>query len=324
MVSLITTPTLLWASGVYLLWQNKKSCECFIYRDDIGQRQGIKGYEEQAMINKFHWPHERYFGSYSALVLRRGFKVFTRSCNTCHAMTQNKYDFLIKKAFRQGELGEIVKELAPVNPGHWYIKGWFRHEWMDRPKRISDYMFSPYISPDHARSANGGLFPSDLSRIGISKPGGPAYVYNIMTGYHYEPPFGIDVPEGKHFNPYFKHMIIGMPRPLYDGMMEYDDGTPASTPQMAYDVAEFCHFMAAKDNLEYRIAWLKFFMMIVISFPFCYFRFKIAKTAMLSMRVELYNVSDGYRKYKYFNRFYKLKRSFGWMRQHPSNFFIGK
>ena len=82
-------------------------------------------------------------------------------------------------------------------------------------------MFSPYISPDHARSANGGLYPSDLSRIGISKPGGPAYVYNVMTGYHYDPPYGVDVPEGKHFNPYFRHMIIGMPRPLYDGMMDY-------------------------------------------------------------------------------------------------------
>jgi ubiquinol-cytochrome c reductase cytochrome c1 subunit len=74
------------------------------------------------------------------------------------------------------------------------------------------------------------LFPRDLSRIAISKAGGPAYVYNIMTGYHYSPPFGIDVPEGKHFNPYFSHMIIGMPRPLYDGMIEYPDGTPASTP----------------------------------------------------------------------------------------------
>jgi ubiquinol-cytochrome c reductase cytochrome c1 subunit len=29
-------------------------------------------------------------------------------------------------------------------------------------------------------------------------------------------------------------MIIGMPRQLYDGMMKYEDGTPASTPQMVY------------------------------------------------------------------------------------------
>jgi ubiquinol-cytochrome c reductase cytochrome c1 subunit len=38
------------------------------------------------------------------------------------------------------------------------------------------------------------------------------YIYNIMTGYHYEPPYGMDVPKGKHYNPYFDHMIIGMAR----------------------------------------------------------------------------------------------------------------
>lgn len=324
MVTLLKTPALIWATGVCLWLANKEKCKCWLYRDDIGMRRGIKGYEEQAMIDKFHWPFESYFGTHSALTIRRGFKVFSRTCNTCHSMLANKYDYLIKKAFKQNELGNIVKEMAPVSPGHWYIKGYFRHEWEERDKKISDYMFSPYISPDHARTANGGLYPSDLSRMGISKPGGPAYIYNVMTGYHYEPPFGIDVPEGKFFNPYYKHMIIAMPRPLYDGMMEYDDGTPASTPQMAYDVAEFCHFMATKDNLEYRIAWLKLFLMFATLAPFMYFRVKVARTSLFHIRLENYNVADGYRKYKYFSRFYKVKRSYGWKRNHPRALFIGK
>jgi len=34
----------------------------------------------------------------------------------------------------------------------------------------------------------------------------------MLTGYHYNAPFGLDVPEGKYFNPYAHHMIIGMPR----------------------------------------------------------------------------------------------------------------
>jgi ubiquinol-cytochrome c reductase cytochrome c1 subunit len=42
-----------------------------------------------------------------------------------------------------------------------------------------------------------------------------------MTGYHFKAPYGMDVPKGKHFNPYFDHMIIGMPRQLYDGMLDY-------------------------------------------------------------------------------------------------------
>ena len=42
--------------------------------------------------------------------------------------------------------------------------------------------------------------------------GGLNYIYNVLTGYHYKAPHGMDVPKGKHFNPYFDHMIIGMPR----------------------------------------------------------------------------------------------------------------
>ena len=34
------------------------------------------------------------------------------------------------------------------------------------------------------------------------RPGGINYIYNIMTGYYFKPPYGIDVPKGKHFNPY--------------------------------------------------------------------------------------------------------------------------
>ena len=119
-------------------------------------------------------------------------------------------------------------------------------------------------------------------------------------------------------------MIIGMPRPLYDGMMEYDDGTPASTPQMSYDVSEFIHFMSSKDNLEYRIAWLKVYMICLTVYPFLYWRFRSARGSMWHLRVELYNVSDGYKKYKYFMRFYKVKRAFGWLRAHPRAFNIGK
>ena len=34
------------------------------------------------------------------------------------------------------------------------------------------------------------------------RPGGINYIYNIMTGYHFKAPYGIDVPKGKYFNPY--------------------------------------------------------------------------------------------------------------------------
>ena len=47
---------------------------------------------------------------------------------------------------------------------------------------------------------------------------------------------------------YFDHMVIGMPRQLHDGMLEFEDGTPASTPQMANDVANFITFMQRRTG----------------------------------------------------------------------------
>lgn len=43
-------------------------------------------------------------------------------------------------------------------------------------------------------------------------------------------------------------MIIGMPRQLHDGMLDFEDGTPASTPQMANDVANFIFFMQRRSG----------------------------------------------------------------------------
>lgn len=42
-----------------------------------------------------------------------------------------------------------------------------------------------------------------------------------------------------------------MARVLYDGLVEYEDGTPATTSQMAKDVVEFLNF-AAEPEMDQR------------------------------------------------------------------------
>ena len=123
-------------------------------------------------------------------------------------------------------------------------KGDYFQEWDYRQRVIHDRIWPPYFTMHQAKGANGGLWPKDLSKANSHMPGHINYSYNLMTGYHYNPPFGLDVPEGKYFNPYYDHMIIGMPPQLHDGMIEYDDGTPASAPQMAHDVSEYLSFIA--------------------------------------------------------------------------------
>jgi ubiquinol-cytochrome c reductase cytochrome c1 subunit len=123
----------------------------------------------------------------------------------------------------------MVREAFSIHPAHHHFKQFYYQEWDERDRHIHDRMYSPYFSQDQAKNANGGVWPTDFSKIRL-RPGGICYIYNILTGYHYKPPFGMDVPKGKAFNPYFDHMIIGMTRQLVDGLVEYADGTPSSTP----------------------------------------------------------------------------------------------
>jgi len=53
-----------------------------------------------------------------------------------------------------------------------------------------------------------------------------------------------------NYNPYFPGGAISMARVLFDGLVEYDDGTPATTSQMAKDVSTFLHWAAEPEHDE--------------------------------------------------------------------------
>jgi len=116
-----------------------------------------------------------------------------------------------------------------------------------RPGKLSDYMPAPYKNDEAARAANNGALPPDLSLIVKARHGGCDYVFSLITGYPEENPPGAHVASGLNFNPYFPGTGIGMARVLYDGLVEYDDGTPATTSQMAKDVVEFLNWSAEPE-----------------------------------------------------------------------------
>jgi hypothetical protein len=76
------------------------------------------------------------------------------------------------------------------------------------------------------------------------------YVYSLLTGY-VDPPPGVEIREGLNYNPYFPGGAISMGRVLYDGLVEFDDGTPATTSQMAKDVTTFLAW-ASEPELDQR------------------------------------------------------------------------
>jgi ubiquinol-cytochrome c reductase cytochrome c1 subunit len=100
-------------------------------------------------------------------------------------------------------------DIFSISPGHHHFKQYYFQEWEERSRYIHDHIYSYYLSQDHAKNMNGGVWPTDFSKIRF-RPGGINYIYNILTGYHYKAPYGLDVPTGKYFNPYFDHMVIGM------------------------------------------------------------------------------------------------------------------
>jgi ubiquinol-cytochrome c reductase cytochrome c1 subunit len=137
-----------------------------------------------------------------------------------------------------------------------------------RPGKLSDYIPKPYKNDEAARAANNGALPPDLSLMVKARHGGCNYIFSLLTGYPDEPPAGATVQAGLNFNPYFPgtgetpspislrlSMLmagtgIAMARVLYDGLVEYEDGTPASTSQMAKDVVEFLNWAAEPEMDE--------------------------------------------------------------------------
>jgi len=55
--------------------------------------------------------------------LRRGFKVFSRTCQGCHGAMHQKYDLLVDKGFTQIELRNKMVYLPKIHPAHQKYRG---------------------------------------------------------------------------------------------------------------------------------------------------------------------------------------------------------
>ncbi|KAL1896192.1 cytochrome c1 [Ceratocystis pirilliformis] len=173
--------------------------------------------------------------------LRRGFQVYREVCASCHSLSRIPYRSLVGTVLTVDE----AKAMAEENeyPGEPNEQGDIEM----RPGKLSDYLPSPYKNEEAARFANGGALPPDLSLIVKARHGGCDYIWSLLTGYPDEPPAGAQVAPGMNFNPYFPGTGIAMARVLFDGLVEYEDETPATTSQMAKDVVEFLNWAAEPE-----------------------------------------------------------------------------
>ena len=203
------------------------------------------------------------FGRFDRAQLQRGFKVFKEVCANCHSARFIAFRNLSDKGGPEFT-PEEVKALAAT----YTVKDGpdANGDMFDRPALPADRIPSPFANDEAARAANGGALPPDLSLITkaragwygtfnqlINGIGGPQYVYSVLTGFE-DPPseLAAEQPEGKYYNKYFANgHWIGMPPPLTDDQVTFDDGTKATVDQMAQDVSAFLAW-TAEPKMEER------------------------------------------------------------------------
>ncbi|MDJ0447358.1 cytochrome c1 [Methylocystis sp. JR02] len=206
------------------------------------------------------WSFAGALGSYDKAQLRRGFKVYKEVCSTCHSIKMLAFRNLSQPGgpeFSEKEVADLaatykVKD-GPNDTGDYF----------DRPARPSDHFPPPFANEQAARAAMSGAYPPDMSVLAKARGYGrgfPTFLFDALPGFSYqehgvdyiasllkgygEPPHGVQIPEGQFYNAYMPGNRIGMPPPLSDGAVTYDDGAPQTVDQYAKDVTAFMMWVA--------------------------------------------------------------------------------
>ncbi|KAF7237191.1 Cytochrome c1, heme protein, mitochondrial [Varanus komodoensis] len=195
--------------------------------------------------------------------VRRGFEVYKQVCSACHSIEYVAYRNLVGVSHTEAEAKALAEEVevqdGPDENGEMFM----------RPGKLSDYFPKPYPNPQAAQAANNGALPPDLSYIVNARHGGEDYVFSLLTGYC-DPPAGITVQEGLHYNPFFPGQAIAMAPPIYNEILEFEDGTPATMSQIAKDVCTFLRWVAEPEHDQRKLVGLKVLLVAGILLPLLY------------------------------------------------------
>ena len=219
---------------------------------------------------KTAWSFAGPFGRFDQAQLQRGYKVYAEVCSSCHSMSLLSYrnlaqpggPFYDKKYPNPAESPYAKALAAAVNvPDIDSDTG----DAKERPATPADHFKAPFANEAAARAGNGGAYPPDLSVIVRAREGGADYVHSLLSGY-VDPPAGLEVPDGKYYNPFMPGDLtsywkgpkdkvphggfIAMPFQLTDDRVTFDDGTKSTTDQESKDVAAFLAWAAEPKQTQ--------------------------------------------------------------------------
>jgi cytochrome c1 len=227
-----------------------------------------------ANIERQKWTFGGILGKFDDAQLQRGFKVYTEVCARCHGIRRMYFRNLVQAggpSFPEA----AVKSLAANNyqvedaPDETGKVG-------KRPANLADAFPPPFPNEQAARYAQNGALPPDLTLMAKARgidpgtpfyrvpdtmlrdilsgyqEGGADYIYAYLRGYA-EPPSGMKMADFMNYNTAFSGHQTAMPNPFLggDGLVKYDDSTPATVDNYARDVVAFLSW-TADPKLEER------------------------------------------------------------------------
>ena len=202
---------------------------------------------EKVEYLKTDWSFKGLFGKFDRGSLQRGYQVYTEVCSSCHSMKYVSYRNLAETGgpeFTEDQAKAIASSFEVVDGPN------DDGEMFTRPGKLSDKFVMPYDNVKAAQAANGGAYPPDMSVLVKARGGGANYIYSLLQGYE-DPPVGITLDEGVHYNKYMYGNKIKMANQLSDGLVEYADGTESTVEQMSKDITTFLMW-TAEPHLEAR------------------------------------------------------------------------
>ncbi|AUH33487.1 cytochrome C [Paracoccus tegillarcae] len=205
------------------------------------------------------------FGTFDQFQLQRGLQVYTEVCAACHGMKQVPIRTLSNEggpALPEDQVRAYAVDLTQI----------FDPELgEDRDRLPTDHfptVTGDGMGPDlslmaKARAGFHGPYGTGISQL-INGIGGPEYIHAVLAGYT-----GEDMEQAGtvlYENTAFPGGYIGMPPPLSDDLVTYEDGTPATVDQMSRDVSAFLMWTAEpKMMARKQVGLVSVLFLIVLS-----------------------------------------------------------
>ncbi|RNF34852.1 cytochrome c1 [Paracoccus methylarcula] len=215
---------------------------------DEGHAEAEGGGHGGGHIEDIDFSFEGPFGKYDQFQLQRGLQVYTEVCSACHGMK-----FVpIRTLHDEGGPGLPEDQVRAYAANMTIID---KETGEERPRLPTDHfpaVTGDGMGPDlslmaKARAGFHGPYGTGISQF-FNGIGGPEYIHAILTGYT-----GEEIEQAGtvlYENTAFSTGSIGMPPPLSEDLVTYEDGTPATVDQMATDVAAFLMWTAEPKLMD--------------------------------------------------------------------------